>query len=64
MPSIKKNTNDKHIAESYERELAKLIKEAGEVARARRKKAMDEHFQKLHTALTGTLPLSQPNKMP
>ena len=41
--------------ESGEEELAILIKEAGKTARARKKKAMDEHFQKLHMAIIGTL---------
>lgn len=33
--------------ESAEERLAALIKEAGAAARARKKKAMDEHFKKL-----------------
>ncbi len=47
------------IIESGEEELAILIKEAGKTARARKKKAMDEHFQKLHMAIVGTLPPEQ-----
>ena len=50
------------ITESGEEELALLIKEAGKTARARKKKAMDEHFQKLHMAIVGTLPLEQSTK--
>ena len=45
--------------ESGEEELAILIKEAGKTARARKKKAMDEHFQKLHMAIIGDLPPEQ-----
>ena len=47
------------ITESGEEELALLIKEAGKTARARKKKAMDEHFQKLNLAIIGTLPPEQ-----
>ena len=64
MPAIKETTNDKNLAESGEEELAILIKEAGKSARARKKKVMEKHFQKLHMALTATLPSSQPNKIP
>ncbi len=64
MPAIKETTNDKNLTESGERELAMLIKEAGKAARARKKKVMEKHFQKLHMALTGALPSSQPNKIP
>lgn len=64
MPVIKENTNGKYIAESGERELAILIKEAGKAARARKRKVMKEHFQKIHMALTGTLPSSQTSKTP
>ncbi len=53
------NRTDQEITcppESGEDELAQLIKEAGETARERKKKAMDEHFKKLRAAITGTLP--------
>ncbi len=59
---MKDNKADKNIAytpEPGEKELAKLIKEAGETARARKKKAMDEHLKKLHAAIAGTLSSTQ-----
>jgi hypothetical protein len=43
------------LFETGEENLAMLIKEAGESARIRKKKAMDEHFKRLHMAVTGTL---------
>ncbi len=38
--------------ESAEEQLAKLIKEAGAEARARKKKAMDLHFKKLRAVVS------------
>ena len=48
-----------NLPESGEEKLAMLIKEAGESARARKKKAMDEHFKRRHMAVTGALSSSQ-----
>ena len=54
-----KNSGD--IKKSYQQEdgeekLVELIKEAGETARARKKKAMEVHFQKLRDAVAGNNP--------
>lgn len=49
-----KNVRDKDLAyipEPGEKALELLIKEAGREARKRKKKAMDNHFQKLHAAI-------------
>ncbi len=44
-------SNDKDKVSAEER-LAALIKEAGAAARARKKKAMDEHFKKLRAVVS------------
>lgn len=44
-----------YIPEPGEEALAILIKEAGAEARARKKKAMEYHFQKLHAAACNAL---------
>ena len=59
MKDKNENPDCTDVTESGEEELAILIKEAGRTARARKKKAMDEHFQKLHMAIIGTLPPEQ-----
>lgn len=43
--------NKKTETESSEQALEKLIKEAGEEARSRKKKAMDAHAKKLYHAI-------------
>ena len=46
--------------EPGEEQLAKLIKEAGETARERKKKTMDNHFRKVCAVIAGTF--SPPQK--
>ncbi len=51
---MKKNKKDKdtgYVPEPGEKALNLLIKEAGEEARKRKKKVMDNHFHKLHDAI-------------
>lgn len=51
---MKKNVRDKnqaYVPEPGENALELLIKEAGREARKRKKKAMDNHFQKLQAAI-------------
>ncbi len=55
---MKKKETDQtssYIPEPGEEALAILIKEAGAEARARKKKAMEYHFQKVHAAACDTL---------
>ncbi len=55
MKKNESNQNNAYIPESGEEALAILIKEAGEEARKRKKKAMENHFRKLHAAICDTL---------
>ncbi|MEA2115022.1 MAG: hypothetical protein U9P36_06530 [Thermodesulfobacteriota bacterium] len=55
MKKNKTDQNSPYIPEPGEEALAILIKEAGAEARARKKKAMEYHFQKLHAAACDTL---------
>lgn len=50
---MKNHTKDKkaYEPEPGEKDLDLLIKEAGEEARGRKKKAMETHFHKLHAAV-------------
>ena len=55
---MKKKETDQtspYIPEPGEEDLAILIKAAGAEARARQKKAMEYHFQKVHAAACDTL---------
>ena len=54
MSDMQKNAPDKKstcIPEPGEEALVKLIKEAGAEARTRKRKAMANHWQKLHAAI-------------
>jgi hypothetical protein len=46
---------DENNQEAGEEQLADLIKQAGEEARARRQKAMEEHFSKLRAVIDEAL---------
>ena len=43
------------VPEPGEKSLAILIKEAGETAREQKKRMLEEHFKKVHLAVTGQL---------
>ncbi|VEN74924.1 hypothetical protein EPICR_50205 [Candidatus Desulfarcum epimagneticum] len=47
----KKTHTNTVIDEAGEKRLAELIKEAGEDARSRRKKVMEEHYDKIRAAI-------------
>ena len=52
MKKNKKDKDNEYVPEPGEKTLDLLIKEAGEEAWKRKKKAMDNHFQKLHVAIS------------
>jgi hypothetical protein len=64
MKKVEKELPPEQAPESGEEELALLIKEAGESARIRKKKAMDDHFKRLHLAVTGGLCTTLDGKTP
>ncbi|VAW28562.1 hypothetical protein MNBD_BACTEROID07-31 [hydrothermal vent metagenome] len=43
------------VPEPGEESLAALIKEAGKTAREQKKRMLEEHFKKVHLAVTGQL---------
>jgi len=43
------------VPESGEESLAALIKEAGKTAREQKKRMLEEHYKKIHLAVTGRL---------
>ncbi len=62
MPEIGENMNeDKNKSASHyapepgEESLAILMKEAGKTAREQKKRMLEEHFKKIHLAVTGQL---------
>ena len=55
-------TDDKD-QETAEKRLAVLIKQAGDEARARKRKAMTRHFNKLQTVISEAV-IRQQNSMP
>ncbi|MEA1898421.1 MAG: hypothetical protein U9N53_12250 [Bacteroidota bacterium] len=60
-----KNSDDLNKSfqeEAGDEQLAELIKEAGETARARKKKVMKAHFQKIREAVAGTTNTSPSGK--
>ena len=50
------------VPESGEESLAALIKEAGKTAREQKKRMLEEHFKKIHLAVTGQLENLQQEK--
>jgi len=51
-----------YVSEPGEESLAILIKEAGKTAREQKKKMLEEHFKKIHLAVTGQLGNQQQKK--
>lgn len=51
-----------YAPEPGEERLAILIKEAGKTAREQKKKMLEEHFNKIHLAVTGQLGNQQQEK--
>jgi len=50
------------VPEPGEESLAALIKEAGKTAREQKKRMLEEHFKKVHLAVTGQLENLQQEK--
>ncbi len=50
------------VPEPGEESLAALIKEAGKTAREQKKRMLEEHFRKIHLAVTGQLENLQQEK--
>ncbi len=53
---------EEHNVESGEEALEALIKEAGEAARKRKRKVMDEHAKKLYDAVRGKVDVGIPTE--
>ncbi len=51
-----------YVPEPGEENLAVLIKEAGQTARERKKRMLEEHFKKVNLAVTGQLGKLQQEK--
>lgn len=55
MNTNKKKLPPKNEPEPGEENLTLLIKEAGKTAREQKKRMLEEHFKKIHLAVTGQL---------
>jgi hypothetical protein len=58
----KKMETPQYAPEPGEENLALLIQEAGKTAREQNKKMFEEHFRKIHLAVTGKLEISSKKK--
>ncbi len=58
----KKKSESGVVPEPGEESLAALIKEAGKTAREQKKRMLEEHFKKVHLAVTGQLESLQQEK--
>jgi len=58
----KKKSAFRLVPEAGEESLALLIKEAGKTVRLQNKKMFEEHFRKIHLAVTGQLENLQQEK--